>query len=224
MYCSYWTWTQSGACYFLNALALAEGTTVEWGRIGAGPRTLLKAPPASAVTHWPLSPGRPASIHWKAREKVYDSIGKPPWSFQRYLWLCVMLPPTGVTSDSWEEHEKQHWTDTNPCLQRTECTACQKSLYKSKKCWRWMTNTIWWLLGLAGDLPSPDSRPDPGLRCVYGQNPCGFREHPQLCQPEACALTAAPFSKGRCPALQLILGCNHHLYMLRDPCVSITNW
>lgn len=155
MYCSYWTWTQSGASYFLNALALAEGTTVEWGRIGAGPRTLLKASPASAVTHWPLSPGRPASIHWKAREKAYDSISKPPWSSQRYLCLCVMLPPTAVTSDGWEEHEKQRWTDTNPCLQRTECTACQKPLYKLKKCWRWMTNTIWWLLGLAGDLPSP---------------------------------------------------------------------
>lgn len=161
MYCSYWTWTQSGASYFLNTLALAEGTTVEWGRIGAGPRTLLKASPASAVTHWPLGPGRPASVHWKAREKEYDHVSEPSWSAQRCLWLCVMLPPTAVTSDGWEEHEKWHWTDTKPRLQRTECTACQKSLYKSKKCWCWMKNTIWWPWRLAGDLPSPENRPDP---------------------------------------------------------------
>lgn len=85
MYCSYWTWTQSGASYFLNTLALAEGTTVEWGRIGAGPCTLLKASPASAVTHWPLSPGRPASVHWKAREKV--------WLHKQAILVSPKVPP-----------------------------------------------------------------------------------------------------------------------------------
>lgn len=180
MYCWYWTWTQSGACCFLNALALAEGSTVEWGRIGAGPRTLLKAPPTPAVTHWPLSPGRPATIHWKAREKGYDHISKPFLSAQRHLQLCVMPPPTTVKSDDWEEHKRQYWRDTNPCPQRTERATCQKSLYKSTQCYCWMKNTIWWLFQLAGDLPSPESWPDPAVStwwCVYGQNLHGFREH-----------------------------------------------
>ena len=97
------------------------------------------------------------------QERKYDCISKPSWSAQRCLRLWVMLLPRAVTTDGWEEHEKQHWTDTNPCLQRTKCTAFQKSLYKSKKYGCWMKNTIWWLLELAGDLPSPENQPDPAL-------------------------------------------------------------
>lgn len=73
-WCSYCTWTQGGASYFLNILPLAEGPPIEWGRVSAGPCALLEASPTAAVAHWPLSPGRPASIHWKARVTLHVTL------------------------------------------------------------------------------------------------------------------------------------------------------
>lgn len=40
------TWAHSGASRLLESLSLAEGTSIEWGWVGAGPSTLL---PTSAA-------------------------------------------------------------------------------------------------------------------------------------------------------------------------------
>lgn len=153
--CSYWTWAQSGASYFLDALSLAEGAAIERGRVGAGPRALLEASPTAAVTHRPLCPGGPASIHCKVREKEHGHTSSPAWAAPRRFQLCVMQPQTVATRDGMRNiQQAQTHVSNTPSV-------CQKSLYKLKKCWCWMKNTPWWLSGLAGDLPYPENQPDP---------------------------------------------------------------
>lgn len=189
--CSYWTWAQSGASYFLDALSLAEGAAVERGRVGAGPRALLEASPAAAVTHRPLCPGGPASIHCKVREKEHGHTSSPAWAAPRRFWLSVTQPQTVATRDGMRNTEQaQIHVSNTPSV-------CQKSLYKLKKCWCWMKNTTWWLSGLAGDLPYPENQPEPALsawvECVWPKSLQVQRARAL----KACALKAALFSRGR---------------------------
>lgn len=127
--CSYCTWTQSGASNFLDALALAEGAAVERGGVGAGPGALLEASPTAAVTHRPLCPGGPASIHCTGREKEHGHTSSPAWAAPGHFWLCVMWPRTAATRDGTRNNTEQgqiHISSTP--------SVCQKSLYKLKKC------------------------------------------------------------------------------------------
>lgn len=57
------TWAHGGAGSLLEGLALTEGTSVERGRVGAGPRALLPAAATAVRAGRPLCPAGPATIH-----------------------------------------------------------------------------------------------------------------------------------------------------------------
>lgn len=120
--CSYHTWTQGGASYFLNVLPLAEGPPIEWGRVSASPCALLEASPTAAVAHRPLSPGRPASIHWKARGRV---------------WHCTkaILEITSTAPLSWIYPSSTN-TETFSCFQQEELEVMISLSFFSRS-WFW---------------------------------------------------------------------------------------
>lgn len=57
------TWAHGGAGSLLEGLALAEGASVEGGRVGAGPRALLPAAATAVRARRPLCPAGPATVH-----------------------------------------------------------------------------------------------------------------------------------------------------------------
>ena len=59
------TWAHGGAGGLLEGLALAEGASVERGRVGARPCTFLPATAAAVGAGRPLRPAGPATVHCK---------------------------------------------------------------------------------------------------------------------------------------------------------------
>lgn len=77
----YFTWAQRGTCHPLEGRALAKGSPVQRGRIGAAARSPLPAPPTPSVALRPLGPRRPASAYWwrvKKMKRWENLAGEPP--------------------------------------------------------------------------------------------------------------------------------------------------
>ena len=68
------TWTQCVAGALLHRHALAEGSPVERGRVGARARTFLHAATASYVAGGPVRPRWPASIHYTCQRNEREEM------------------------------------------------------------------------------------------------------------------------------------------------------
>lgn len=99
----YFTWAESGARHPLEGRALAKGSPVQRGRIGAAARSPLPAPPTPSVALRPLGPRRPAAAYWWREKKMnrWESFaGEPPnGSSTENLTTCVHMVMNDVITE-----------------------------------------------------------------------------------------------------------------------------
>lgn len=70
------TWAEWVAGQLLDALTLADGTTVERGGIRAAASAFLVATPTATVAHRPLGPGGPATVDWNTIKETRRKKGR----------------------------------------------------------------------------------------------------------------------------------------------------
>lgn len=106
------TWAQRGTGYFLHALPVAEGATVERCWVGAGPRAFLISSSTAAITHRPLCPGGPATVYWEEVNNnmwitclcVHTQTHKPHTTHRH------KVIPQGIIKTSKIQSQKRPWT------------------------------------------------------------------------------------------------------------------
>lgn len=102
------TWAQCGAGDPLEGRALAEGSSIQRGRIGAAACAPLPAPPTLSVALWPFSPRGPASAHWRRGTSRWQMWVRARAAFKFTGNENFTLSSCSLTSESEQSHSEDN--------------------------------------------------------------------------------------------------------------------